>query len=1540
MSSDLLAEIRGENLKIYHTSTQRLREDVGQEDEIARDYRGRLIYELIQNADDAMDPGRTAQLRIELQPDGLWFANSGRELAEGDVRGICGISASTKRVEGAKKRASIGHKGMGFKSVLEISRAPEVYSTSYSFRFDEPRSLACLAAAGFQTRHAPLMRLPWPIESPRGDWRRLEASGMATAFFLPFAEAARQPTFSAVAHALRSLPETTFLFLKRLEVIEIVINGERRRWQLTREQLQNDGWSQVPSMDGPGLYRVRLDASHDDPAVFLVAHDGDIEIGAHRGGLAGVAWEDVDVTEVSVAVRVDEGVPLPVPAPLVHVFLPTAERMPYPFLINGAFASGLSRQSIRVEENTSNYNGFLVREAARLLSQTLIPALAATDRRKTILLLQRDRSVQTPLADAVYRSVRERLQDQPLVPAEDGSILAPREALLPPLLSEVGEAFRAVLPLAASTSSGTLPATPWCARDVAAVLADHGALVMGPAEAAQILAGADRERSRAEDDMERAVVVDPVLRILQRMWEGYDEDSRGELVDAVRALPLMPVELEDDRTWRREAVGERSSFYPPQFLRSEVPLPGLCFLSQSICWGALNRQERQETLKADMVAWQGLFGLQEFKFPEVMRASVLPFMTFDQVHQRRQFHDISKLAAICQLSGKTSQRGHLPTERLGSQRALFNLSRLDVPCRVVGGGVRWVAAYRAYFGKDWIGDRSVECLLDACKAAGHTDLPDVPFVLGPESFADYLKKYESLTDDGEIDEATDGDEVGLDEDEDAALPTEEFDRWHEFLCWLGVNEHLRAVHFHDVEDRDSRWLNTEGLQKPRGWIFETIPDELWEPWSALFETKLREKEPKRAEKHRLWFYDVHHLEYLDPFVIAAAADEHGAIGQTLYQHVQAHWPQLRRVEHAVAALTEGNPRRRREPKKAYDGEKVRCCENFWLWRLKRVAFCPTAHGPRLPSQVWLSGRELERRFRRTGPLLPVLDVEEPGTLASHLGVRSELTPSAFTLDDAEVWLERLELVSNAAPDGRSAQLAVTVACRNLMELLAGKQPEHKRLHVRLPANHRDQTVWLPATEVFFAERRRPDKVLEVPTFVLEGEPRARAPLQACFGVRLLEESLVHEPTPGDPALAGAELDLFRKSIDARGPAILARIGAERQEERQAAEDARRLREFLKGLLPVSTLAVSTTLDGRAIDGAGTGNVGSFVDRSNPACAFVLWGEQGWPPSDDDAERLAEALCEVFGPNWYESFLAIIKARDEDARVRILRRAGAPLDLEEYRRRLAGDLDSLVRPAVVLPNPRTAGAAPVSPLETTKEPGNADTGDSPLHPLWPVESLVVLGCPVQVSGGAAGGDDGAGDVHERGPGTRSTRGRVGIRTDLSALDHLGMQIAMSFERGRLVRNGGGRVFDVSHPDLIRDAWDELREVFERELLPQGIGRDWPGFDLLSLDTDGRLDRMIELKSSGVSARTQECTWNEWKSAGQDSLREKFFLYLVGNLRADLRGQRPFVRTVQDPFGQLRADVRLQTKVERKVQLAVSRFREAEEEVLEVLASSPE
>ena len=148
---DLLADIRQENLTVYRSSPQRLREDVGQEAQISQDYRGRLIYELLQNADDAMEEGDpAAKICLRLMPDALWTANSGRPQDEADIRGLCGISASSKGLLG-KKRASIGHKGMGFKSVLEITDSPEVYSTTTSFRFspaDSPKAVQSLVDAG------------------------------------------------------------------------------------------------------------------------------------------------------------------------------------------------------------------------------------------------------------------------------------------------------------------------------------------------------------------------------------------------------------------------------------------------------------------------------------------------------------------------------------------------------------------------------------------------------------------------------------------------------------------------------------------------------------------------------------------------------------------------------------------------------------------------------------------------------------------------------------------------------------------------------------------------------------------------------------------------------------------------------------------------------------------------------------------------------------------------------------------------------------------------------------------------------------------------------------------------------------------------------------------------------------------------------------------------------------------------------------------------------------------------------------------------
>ena len=231
------------------------------------------------------------------------------------------------------------------------------------------------------------------------------------------------------------------------------------------------------------------------------------------------------------------------------------------------------------------------------------------------------------------------------------------------------------------------------------------------------------------------------------------------------------------------------------------------------------------------------------------------------------------------------------------------------------------------------------------------------------------------------------------------------------------------------------------------------------------------------------------------------------------------------------------------------------------------------------------------------------------------------------------------------------------------------------------------------------------------------------------------------------------------------------------------------------------------------------------------------------------------------------------------------------------------------------------------------------------PLWRPEDLLVAGMPVVVSGvmpvEADSHDPGGWDRNGGSAGGHVPYGSQG--TDLVELDRLGMSIALSFESNRLGRAGetasvfsaaspsvDARVFDTSSPAAIKLAMaasPRLRAAFAA-LAPHGIRPEWPGFDILTLSAIGDLpDRMIELKSSGVHATVQSMSWNEWKSARGSQMRERFWLYLAGNLRSDLAAARPFVQAIRDPFGSL-LNTLVTGPVRRSVQLDLRSFEHAD------------
>jgi hypothetical protein len=282
-------------------------------------------------------------------------------------------------------------------------------------------------------------------------------------------------------------------------------------------------------------------------------------------------------------------------------------------------------------------------------------------------------------------------------------------------------------------------------------------------------------------------------------------------------------------------------------------------------------------------------------------------------------------------------------------------------------------------------------------------------------------------------------------------------------------------------------------------------------------------------------------------------------------------------------------------------------------------------------------------------------------------------------------------------------------------------------------------------------------------------------------------------------------------------------------------------------------------------------------------------------------------------------------------------------------------DDNVRPEDCQPDYRTApNSAPLEqPAIFSGEGGrqSVDEGTRRIQ-LYSTDQLLVDGVPVLVYGESrkelrSTKIQSTRNVREYG-GNGPVAG-YGGRTDLVLLNETGMSVTLAYERNRLRRAGLGNakifnpalespqaealVFDVSSPDRIAKArlasvrFDAAMEVLTGDF---EVSTDWPGFDVLTLDPvhANLIDRLIELKSSGVASRTQDMTWNEWKSARSSTLRDNFYLYLVGNLRSDLNGSKPYIRTIRNPFGQLFVEVQVNRKVDRSVHLDVYNFKEAE------------
>ena len=173
-----ITKATAKTLKAYVDDSVRLNEDAQAERSWFRGgYAKRQLVELVQNSADALkhNGGRIA---IRVADGYLYCADEGTPITKAGVESLKGAHLSPK--QGTE---FIGQFGLGFKSVLAVTDAPEFFSRSGTFIFDRARAEQRIRERIDGNHLCPVLRLPEPvnpIEHSEGDAILREMMSWAT----------------------------------------------------------------------------------------------------------------------------------------------------------------------------------------------------------------------------------------------------------------------------------------------------------------------------------------------------------------------------------------------------------------------------------------------------------------------------------------------------------------------------------------------------------------------------------------------------------------------------------------------------------------------------------------------------------------------------------------------------------------------------------------------------------------------------------------------------------------------------------------------------------------------------------------------------------------------------------------------------------------------------------------------------------------------------------------------------------------------------------------------------------------------------------------------------------------------------------------------------------------------------------------------------------------------------------------------------------------------------------------------------------------
>ena len=155
-----ISEETEKTLNAYRSQPNLVLRDANHEEDTARGgYARRQLFELVQNSADALSGSEGGRIWIGLTRDYLYCADEGQPIDKDGVTALMFAYLSPKR-----GTDEIGRFGLGFKSVLGVTNAPEFFSRSGSFRFDREKAASLVKPIAPDAERYPVLSLPEAID--------------------------------------------------------------------------------------------------------------------------------------------------------------------------------------------------------------------------------------------------------------------------------------------------------------------------------------------------------------------------------------------------------------------------------------------------------------------------------------------------------------------------------------------------------------------------------------------------------------------------------------------------------------------------------------------------------------------------------------------------------------------------------------------------------------------------------------------------------------------------------------------------------------------------------------------------------------------------------------------------------------------------------------------------------------------------------------------------------------------------------------------------------------------------------------------------------------------------------------------------------------------------------------------------------------------------------------------------------------------------------------------------------------------------------